>query len=128
MTEEEDHGTPQNDGAIDKVAVYLCGVAAQHELGETDVRIYHSAERLKGAKGHRNCGIAEYEMRFVRWVEPQGDLSEGATRLGDVEVTKWLIADTEALIGMRQEYLERLKLELQHREAKTLHLDPDNDY
>lgn len=44
---------------------YLCGIAFQHELGETsEINIYDSLEELK--KGHicwEECGIVEIEIK-----------------------------------------------------------------
>jgi|APFre7841882654_1041346.scaffolds.fasta_scaffold71377_3 hypothetical protein len=59
-----------------KVKAFMCGIAWQHELGETDVRLYPSAKvMLSGPKGHvfcaKECGIVEVEVKFVRWVREQ---------------------------------------------------------
>ena len=48
----------------------MCGIAFQHELGETDVKLYPTAKEMKKRHvGSEECGIAEVEIRFKRWVK-----------------------------------------------------------
>lgn len=59
-----------------KVRAFICGIAWQHELGETDVRLYPTKETLlKSEKKHflcdQDCGIVEVEVKFVRWARKQ---------------------------------------------------------
>lgn len=46
---------------------YLCGVAWGWEVGETDVRIFAHPDDVDNHGDE--CGIAEVEIRFVRWIE-----------------------------------------------------------
>ena len=49
---------------------FMCGIAFQHELGETDVKLYPTAKEMKKRHvGSEECGIAEVEIRFKRWVK-----------------------------------------------------------
>ena len=49
---------------------FLCGVAFQHELGETTVKVFPTAKSLEERKTCTDeCGIAEVEIRFKRWVK-----------------------------------------------------------
>lgn len=49
---------------------FMCGVSFQHELGETDVRLFPTAKALKERLNCSDeCGIAEVEVRFKRWVK-----------------------------------------------------------
>ena len=51
---------------------FVCGVAWQHELGLTDVKIYPTADACKaGAKCSKDCGIVEVEIALARWVVRQ---------------------------------------------------------
>ena len=45
---------------------YLCGIAFQHELGETDeIDIYDTLEEMKSShKCWHSCGIVEIEIEF----------------------------------------------------------------
>lgn len=52
--------------------VYMCGVAWQHEIGETWVKVFPSVESLKAAHTCTNeCGIVELDVEFSEWVKPQ---------------------------------------------------------
>jgi hypothetical protein len=51
---------------------FVCGVAWQHELGETDIKLHPSLESLwREHKCTDKCGVVEVEVRLVRWVKPQ---------------------------------------------------------
>lgn len=59
---------------------YMCGVAWQHEVGETEVELYQSPEACRKARGCTNeCGIVEVEVRLRRWVRKQDII--GARRM-----------------------------------------------
>ena len=59
---------------------YVCGVAWQHEIGETDVTMYESARRCRKERGcTEECGIVEIEVRFKRWVKKQ-DLTKNVKK------------------------------------------------
>jgi hypothetical protein len=54
------------------IIVYTCGVAFQHEIGETDVRFYESEEQLKKKRTcWKECGIVKVEVKLIEWLEPQ---------------------------------------------------------
>lgn len=56
----------------EKRIVYMCGVAWQHEAGETDVEAYASAEQCRRhMRCTKDCGIVEAELSLVKWVVPQ---------------------------------------------------------
>lgn len=56
---------------------YMCGVAWQHELGETDVIVYGSeAELRENADCTDECGVVKVEVKLVKWVKPQKLLEE----------------------------------------------------
>lgn len=71
MTAEHDTSTmtPMKKTKKTKTA-FMCGIALQHEVGETAVLLYPSPKALK--KDHSccddECGIAEVEVRLKRWV------------------------------------------------------------
>lgn len=51
--------------------LYLCGVDWQHELGETDCRLFKSVEELKKEMPcWEECGILEIKL-IGKWIEPQ---------------------------------------------------------
>ena len=51
---------------------FMCGVAWQHELGETDVKTYGSAKDCENDQGcTKTCGIVEVEIRLKKWVKKQ---------------------------------------------------------
>lgn len=51
---------------------FVCGVAWQHELGLTDVRVYPTAEMCKQRnKCTKDCGVVEIKISFERWVKRQ---------------------------------------------------------
>lgn len=53
---------------------YICGVAMQHELGETVVKTYPSVKVLKESSDcWRECGIVEVNLdeHKIFWVEDQ---------------------------------------------------------
>ena len=51
---------------------YMCGVAWQHEIGNTDVTIWPSKESLeRNNKCSDECGIVEVEVKLKRWVKKQ---------------------------------------------------------
>lgn len=51
---------------------YVCGVAWQHELGQTDVTLYPTEGSLNRAHNCTDsCGIVEVEVRLRRWVVEQ---------------------------------------------------------
>jgi len=51
---------------------YICGIAWQHEAGETDIKVYESIEHLKEKEEcWGECGIVEISLEEVKWVVPQ---------------------------------------------------------
>jgi hypothetical protein len=61
----------------EKRVVYMCGVAWQHEAGETDVRVYSSAEQCRrNERCTKDCGIVKAELSFVKWAVPQKPIGE----------------------------------------------------
>jgi hypothetical protein len=48
---------------------FMCGIAFQHELENTDVDVYPTISLLKKSHSHacNECGIAEVEIIFKRW-------------------------------------------------------------
>jgi hypothetical protein len=64
-------------GKPEKRIVYMCGVAWQHEAGETDVKIYASAAQCE-RREHctKDCGIVKAEISLVKWIVPQKPISE----------------------------------------------------
>ena len=55
-----------------KFKAFMCGIAWQSEMGETDVTIYPTEKYLEQREDcHKGCGIVEVEVKFVRWVKPQ---------------------------------------------------------
>ena len=54
-----------------KVA-YMCGVAWQHELGDTDVQMFATPKQCAKAQPCTGrCGIAKVSVRFVGWAKRQ---------------------------------------------------------
>jgi hypothetical protein len=54
------------------VKVYMCGVAWQHEIGNTPVKVHPSSKCLElDHKCTSECGIVEVEVRLKRWVLKQ---------------------------------------------------------
>lgn len=61
------------NGADRKVRVFMDGIDWQHEIGSNvdGNTVYPSAKSLKKGSRHAltECGIAEVEVRFVRWIK-----------------------------------------------------------
>lgn len=56
---------------------YMCGVAWQHEVGETECELFASAEACEKSMGcTRDCGIVEVRVSLRRWVKEQKPISE----------------------------------------------------
>jgi len=54
------------------IKAYMCGVAWQHEIGNTEVELFASvASCAKTRKCTDECGIVEVEVRLKRWVKKQ---------------------------------------------------------
>ncbi len=56
------------------ITLYLCGIDYQHELGECDVKVFESVERLKKTNQcWSKCGIVkiEVDIKKVQWIEKQ---------------------------------------------------------
>jgi hypothetical protein len=65
------------------VKLYLCGIDYQHELGECDVKVFESVERLKQMQPcWEQCGIVELQIaiRKVTWIEEQNLFEEAGSR------------------------------------------------
>ena len=58
---------------------FLCGTAWIEEVGNTDVEVYHKADLISEAPDHGDCGVAEVELRFVRWVKKPVPIKDRAT-------------------------------------------------
>jgi hypothetical protein len=101
---------------IEKATVYVCGVTAQHEIGQDRwTRVYSKVKTLEKQEAYAECGIAEYEMTFVRWVKPQGDLRKGARTIAESKLTQ--IEDLKKEIAKKQALLVELEA------AKDTHAD-----
>lgn len=50
---------------------YMCGIAWQHEIGETDVEVFPTRKLCEGMHADDECGIVEVKVTFVRWVKNQ---------------------------------------------------------
>ena len=55
---------------------YMCSVAFDCELGETDVEVYASIEDLKAERGCANdmpgsCGIYEVEIKITKVIQEE---------------------------------------------------------
>ena len=91
--------------------IYVCGVEYQHELGETSVVAYTSAQSLKKHKKcWKGCGIVELKVHARRWVEKQ-DLSK-VKGLTLRQARRALLKDTREEIKRLTEYEYRLVQEL----------------
>lgn len=49
----------------------MCGISWQHELGETDVRVFETPSALEKFHKPMDCGIVECEVTLKRWVKKQ---------------------------------------------------------
>jgi hypothetical protein len=51
---------------------YMCGVAWQHEVGNTKVELFANPKDCAKKMGCTDeCGIVELELRLVKWVKKQ---------------------------------------------------------
>jgi hypothetical protein len=56
--------------------VFVCGIAWQHEVGETDVKMYPTAvDCAADQRCADDCGVVELEVTEVRWVKEQRPLT-----------------------------------------------------
>jgi hypothetical protein len=56
---------------------YCCGIAWQHEMGETNTILYSTAKQCKQRCNCTNdCGIVEVEIRLKRWVVKQKPINK----------------------------------------------------
>ena len=49
---------------------YICGIAWQHEVGETNVKIYESPKACP-CWDYKECGVVEVEIKVKKWVKDQ---------------------------------------------------------
>lgn len=62
---------PEEDQEV--ITGYLCGITWQHELGQTDIKIYPTVDSIKNQHGcsEHSCGIVEVEVKCKRWIVDQ---------------------------------------------------------
>jgi len=101
--------------------VYICGVAYQHEVGETDVTVYPSVEYLK-KEGvcWDSCGIVECEVKGIKWVHPQ-DLFKD---LKEVDMSQYKETDEkQSRINCFKRHIKYLKEKIKKTEEKIKKLE-----
>lgn len=93
-----------------KKSVYICDVAWDHEIGETDVTVF-PPNSLKPFKKHSTCGVVEVEMTLKKVVKKGKPFSKKNTLTGE-QVTRSQIKSVKKEIKKNKAFLKKLKKSL----------------